>query len=170
MQCHLNYRVYGTGNFLFYTDEISKEIYFIIDGIVHSFYLTTEGKEFIKHFALKNDVVGSFSSLVLKTPCRFSVQALEKTEVFALPLAIVNAGYQRHPAWERIDRKHAERIAVKKELRECDFLIDSPEVGYRQFLSEYPGLVDRIPQYHIASYLGITDVALSRIRKRIGLT
>ena len=167
---HLDFRVYDTGELLFCTGDFLNEIFFILDGIVRFYYLTEEGKEFIKHFAMENDFVGSFSSMVLKTPCRFSVQALEKTEVFALPLKIIEEGYQRHHAWERVGRKHAERIAVKKELRECEFLLDSAEVRYRRFRSEYPGLVNRIPQYHIASYLGITDVALSRIRNKIGLT
>ncbi len=167
---HLDFRVYDTGELLFCAGKYLDEIFFVLDGIVRFFYLTEDGKEFIKHFAMENDFAGSFSSMVLKEPCRFSVQALEKTEVFALPLKIVEEGYQRHPAWERVGRKHAERIAVKKELRECEFLLDTAEVRYRRFLLEYPGLVDRIPQYHIASYLGITDVALSRIRNKIGLT
>lgn len=169
-QSHLDYQVYTKGDLLIRAGEHIKKFYFILDGIVRFFYLTEEGKDFTKHFALKNDFVGSFSSLVLKTPCRFSVQAQTKTEVFAFPIAIIKEGYMRHPSWERIGRIHAERIAVKKELRECEFLLDSAEMRYRRFLIEYQDVVGRIPQYHIASYLGITDVSLSRIRKKIGLT
>ena len=54
-----------------------------------------------------------------------------------------------------------------KEAREKEFLPDSLETRYRRFLKDFPGLADRIPQYHIASYLGVTDVALSRIRRKI---
>jgi CRP-like cAMP-binding protein len=169
-QSHLDYQVYDKGELLIRAGEYLKKIYFILDGIVRFFYLTVEGKDFTKHFALENDFVGSFSSLVLKETCRFSVEAQTKTEVLALPIEIIKEGYMRHPSWERIGRIHAERIAVKKELRECEFLLDSAEVRYRRFLNEYIDVVDRIPQYHIASYLGITDVSLSRIRKKIGLT
>lgn len=170
LQNHLDYQVYNKGDLLIRVGEHIKKIYFILDGIARFFYLTEAGKDFTKHFALKNDFVGSFSSLVLKTPCRFSVQAQTKTEVLAFPIAIIKEGYKRHPSWERIGRIHAEKIAVKKELRECEFLLDSAETRYRSFLKEYHDVADRVPQYHIASYLGITDVSLSRIRKKIGLT
>jgi hypothetical protein len=60
-------------------------------------------------------------------------------------------------------------VAVKKEIREGEFLLDSAETRYRRLLSDAPTLVGRVQQYHLASYLGITDVALSRIRNRIGL-
>jgi len=75
--------------------------------------------------------------------------------------------YDRHPVWERIGRIKAERLAIQKEFREKEFLLDTAETRYRRFLKEFPDLTDRIPQYYIASYLGITDVALSRIRKKM---
>ena len=64
----------------------------------------------------------------------------------------------------------AERVAISKQLREGEFLLDSAETRYCRLLEENPRLVERLDQYHIASYLGITDVALSRIRRKIGLT
>lgn len=53
------------------------------------------------------------------------------------------------------------------ELREKEFLLDPLEVRYLRLIREHPDLIDRIPQYHIASYLGVTDVALSRMRKKM---
>jgi hypothetical protein len=60
-----------------------------------------------------------------------------------------------------------EALAVKKTSREAGFLLDSAEQRYKSFLEQEPELVRRLPLYHIASFLGITDVALSRIRRRI---
>ena len=142
------------------------EIYFIIKGLVRYFYLTDTGKEFNKAFAKENDFAGSISGIALNLPSRFFIQAMEYTKVLALPIALITECYERHPSWDRLGRRLAERTALQKELREAAFLLDSAESRYLQFLEEFPDLGRRIPQYHIASYLGITEVSLSRIRKK----
>jgi CRP-like cAMP-binding protein len=167
---NLTARCFHKNQLLIHADEPVTDFFFINTGLVRFFYLKEEGKEFNKAFAMENDFVGSFSSMISDTPCRYSVQALEKTEVLVIPVHIIQNGYNRHPAWERIGRRHAERVAVKKEIREGEFLLDPAETRYRRLLSDYPTLTSRVHQYHLASYLGITDVALSRIRKKIGLT
>ena len=63
-----------------------------------------------------------------------------------------------------------EQLAIKKERREADFLLMSATERYEKFLQEYAHIVDSIPNYHIASYLGITEVGLSRIRRQLKLT
>ena len=144
-----------------------KNFYFINRGLVRFFYSTEDGKEFNKHFAMEHGFAGSFHSLLLNEPCGFFIQALEKTETIVLPNRVLHEFYDRHACWERIGRINAEWLALIKEAREKELLLDSLEVRYRRFLKEFPGLLNRIPQYHIASYLGVTDVALSRIRKKI---
>ena len=163
----LSERAFEKNDFLVSAGEVAHNFYFIASGLVRFFYSTEDGKEFNKHFAMENGYAGSFQSLVLGEPCGFFIQALERTETIVLPNQVLNESYGRHPCWERIGRRNAENLALFKEMREKEFLLDSLETRYRRFLKEYPGLVDRIPQYHIASYLGVTDVALSRIRKKI---
>jgi CRP-like cAMP-binding protein len=105
--------------------------------------------------------------LTLQEPCSFFIQALERTDTIVLPNRLLNELYDRHVCWERFGRKMAEHLVIIKEAREKELLLDSLEVRYQRFLKEFPSLVDRIPQYHIASYLGVTDVALSRLRQKI---
>lgn len=167
---NLTARCFNKNQLLIHAGEPVTDFFFINTGLVRFYYLKEEGKEFNKAFAMENEFVGSFSSMICDTPCRYSVQALEKTEVLVIPVRIIQNGYNRHPAWERIGRRHAESVAVKKEIREGEFLLDQAETRYRRLLSDYPTLISRVQQYHLASYLGITDVALSRIRKKIGLT
>ena len=76
-------------------------------------------------------------------------------------ICFINAGLLR---WERLGRLLTEQLYIKKEQREAEFLLDDAPTRYRNFQKQYPGLEDRLPQYHVASYLGITPVALSRIR------
>jgi CRP-like cAMP-binding protein len=149
--------------------EVADNFYFIIAGLVRFFYITEDGKEFNKNFAMENGFAGSFHSLVLGAPCGYFIQALEKTSTIVLPNQLLRELYERHPCWERLGRRNAENLALVKEAREKELLLDSLETRYRRFMTEFPGLADRIPQYHIASYLGVTDVALSRIRRKINL-
>ena len=164
---HLSERTFEKDDFLVSAGEVANNFYFIASGLVRFFYSTEDGKEFNKHFAMEHGFAGSFQSLVLGEPCGFFIQALERTETIVLPNRVLNEFYDRHPCWERIGRRNAENLALFKEMREKEFLLDSLETRYRRFLKDYPGLADRISQYHIASYLGVTDVALSRIRKKL---
>jgi CRP-like cAMP-binding protein len=164
---HLSEHAFEKNDYLVRAGDVVDNFYFIIKGLVRFFYCTEDGKEFNKHFAMENGFAGSMHSLVLHAPCGFFIQALENTETIILPNRVLNEFYDRHSCWERIGRKNAEYLALVKEAREKELLLDSLDTRYRRFMKEFPGLVDRIPQYHIASYLGVTDVALSSIRKKI---
>jgi CRP-like cAMP-binding protein len=164
---HLSERTFEKHHYLVKAGDVANNFYFITSGLVRFFYSTVDGKEFNKHFAMENGFAGSFHSLILRQPCGFFIQTLERTQTIVLPNHVLNEFYGRHACWERIGRMNAEQLVLIKEAREKELLLDSLEVRYRRFLEEFPGLADRIPQYHIASYLGVTDVALSRLRKRI---
>ena len=160
-------RRFEKNEYLVRAGEVADNFYFIIKGLVRFFYSTEEGKEFNKNFITENGFAGSFHSLVLDGACGYFIQALEKTDTIVLPHRLLRELYERHPCWERLGRRNAENLALLKEAREKEFLLDSLETRYRRFLVEFPGLEDRISQYHIASFLGVTDVALSRIRRKI---
>ena len=163
----LSEREFKKNQYLIQAGEISKNFYFITRGMVRFFYSTQDGKEFNKHFAMENQFAGSMHSLSLNAPCGFYIQALEKTTTLVLPHKVMQTSYQRHPCWDRLGRKNAEYMFLFKEAREKELLLDSLETRYHRFLKNFPGISERIPQYHIASYLGVTDVALSRIRKNL---
>jgi CRP-like cAMP-binding protein len=165
----LSLEAFPESEYLVRAEELSTHFYFLVYGLVRLYYLTEDGKEFNKNFAVGGALVGSFQGLVLHQPSGYFIQALERTEAIALPIAAMVAGYDRHPCWERIGRRCAEQLALQKEAREKEFLLDSLEVRYTRLLREFPGLLERIPHYHIASYLGVTNVALSRMRKKIRL-
>lgn len=147
-----------------------REIHFITSGLVHYYYITEEGKAFNKSFAAAGDVASSILSLVSNKPAPFFVDALLDTETFSIPYPTFLALSEQHQEWNRLAIRLLERLAIKKERREADFLLLSATKRYENFLKSYPEIADAIPNYHVASYLGITEVALSRIRKQLGLT
>ena len=159
---------FAKNEFLVHEGDENGILYYIDQGLVRFVYTTSDGHEFNKSFATEGEFVGCLRSILTQQPCRFSIQALEATKTLALSPQNRESLWHNYPEWERLGRLLAERLALKKEEREAQFLLDSAESRYQQFLDDYPALRERIPQYHIASYIGITDVALSRIRKRLG--
>lgn len=169
VECHHLFSVhhFKRDEYLLHAGDVGTYAYYVDEGLVRLFYTNENGREFVKSFAAADDFCGSLNSSLFKTPCRFSIQALEPTTVFRTRFDQIVALFPTDIRWERLGRKLAENYALLKEQREAEFLLDSAETRYRRFLEDYPDLDQRIAQYHIASYLGITDVALSRIRKKM---
>lgn len=149
--------------------DVVDRVYFLTSGLARYYYLTPGGKELNKSFSTEGQVLSSISSLVEGAPSPFFVQALEPSECLSIKYADVLALGEKHRQWEVVARRLVEILAIKKELREADFLLLSAAERYQKFLEEHARFVGRIPNYHIASYLGITEVALSRIRGRLGI-
>ena len=83
--------------------------------------------------------------------------------MLAVPFKEIQKLYQRHPCWNELGRKIAENFFIVKEQREYEFLLLDAKARYLNFIHDYADLTERIPQYHIAAYLGITPVSLSRV-------
>jgi CRP-like cAMP-binding protein len=167
---HLVYRNYRAGEHVIEAGQSITRIGFMVEGLARYYYVTREGKAFNKSFALPGQPLTSIIALVTGQPSPFYIQALDTCECFFISYKAFTALCDQFREWERLGRHLLEQLAIKKERREADFLLRSPQECYQYFLSEYGEIADRIPNYHIASYLGITEVALSRIRRRLGLT
>ncbi|MBO9606206.1 MAG: Crp/Fnr family transcriptional regulator [Paenibacillaceae bacterium] len=147
--------------------ERTETVGFCIGGLFRLYYATPDGAEFNKSFCLPGEFVASYGALLQDVPSYFSIQALTDSELVVFRYREYRTLYDRHPCWERFGRLIAEQLFVSKETRERELLLLSAEARYRLFLERYGPLASAIPQYHIASYLGITPVALSRIRRRL---
>jgi CRP-like cAMP-binding protein len=159
-------KVFKKNSFLVKAGEKPDLLFSLIKGLVRFYYITESGKEYNKYFVMDNRFFSSFSSLFLNLPCGFYIQAFEETETLVISKNSLEVLYKRNSCWERYGRLIAISFIHHMEQREREFLLDPLEVRYAKFLQEYPDLINRIPQYHIATYLGVTDVALSRLRKK----
>jgi len=169
LQARLERRNYGSGETLFRPGDPDAGIHHLQCGLVRYFYLTADGRERNHSFAVEGNLVACFAAYVGAGLCTFTVEALEPTNSLLIPSGTVQALSGRNECWNLLKLRLVEHVALRKAAREAEFLQDSAETRYRRFLSQYDPLARRIPQYHIASYLGITAVALSRIRKRVNL-
>lgn len=161
-------RRFEADDILFSAGERPDVLYFIQSGLVRFFYLTDNGKEFNKNYVAAGSVVTSLSTFLSGVPSPFFTQALEVTVTIALPMEFVRRQVENDIYWERLLSRSVAMLALKKEQREASFLLQDAGARYEAFLDDFSDLAPRLPQYHIASYLGITPVALSRIRARRG--
>lgn len=152
--------------FYFRQGENVSEISFVIKGLLYNFYSDAEGNDVVKYFIREGGPVTAYSSLLQNIPAFFSCQTLEPTTLVTLKYEDLQKLYKRHPCWERMGRLQAERLFIEKEKREQRFLAHDATDRYNFFIKENPTLLNRIPQYLIASYLGVSPVSLSRIRKQ----
>lgn len=162
-----SYRTCEKSEYLLHAGAISTHFYLVLKGVLRQYYTTTDGREFNKSFSVENEPCGAFHSALTKAPSRFSIQALEDGQLLCFRFDDLNTLFDSDPHWSRVGRQAAEMQTLINEEREASFLLDSASTRYQNFLEQYPDLENRIPHYHIASYLGITNVALSRIRGRL---
>ena len=153
---------------LYRPGQSASEVYFVHSGLVRVFNTTDSGeKEFNKSFVIEGQFVGALSSPLRVESSPYYIETMEPCELLVIPRSSLEALYQCSIVWANIGRIYMEHLAITKEQREAQLLTGSAEQRYLRFLEQYPNLVGRVPLYHIASYLGVTDVALSRIRRRL---
>jgi CRP-like cAMP-binding protein len=152
------------GQYFIQAGEVPTTFGFLISGLCRLYYLDPSGTEWTKAFCLANSVVAAYSALLRGEPSRLFIQALEDSSLLVADYAVYQTLTMEHPCWQILNGKLAESLFIKKEQRESELLLDDAPTRYEKFLTEYPGLEARVKQYHIASYLGITPVSLSRIR------
>lgn len=140
-------------------------VYFIRKGSARIFYYK-DGNDITESFAFENSLLARVESLFTGRPSLKGIELLEDTELIAISALPVFKLYDEFPQIERLARKITERGYVDTVNRIESLQFHSAEERYRQLLLEAPDLLKRVPLKHIASYLGITQVSLSRIRRK----
>lgn len=141
------------------------KVFFIHGGIIRLYYTDKEGREFNKDFYREGELVWPVVPSARKNNSLFSIAAVEDIEVSVCSFASFYSWLANHAYWEKFALPYVEFFAEEKFLREYEFLMNSATKRFQNFCKENPDLAERIPDYHLASYLGITNVSLSRIRK-----
>ena len=145
--------------------QTCKTIYFVKKGVARIFYFK-DGNDITEHFALEGNLIARVESLFTATPSTKAIQVLEDADILAIDANKLFKLYDTHPDIERLFRLvfEAEHVNTVKRLESLQF--HAAKERY-QALMDQKDLINRIPLKHIASYLGITQVSLSRIRAGI---
>ncbi|ULQ55474.1 Crp/Fnr family transcriptional regulator [Flavihumibacter rivuli] len=144
---------------------VPNEIFFINQGLVRVLITDNEGVENTIHFALENQFIADYSAFLLKTPSPYQLQTEEATEVVVLPRAAIEWGYQNLQQGDRLGRLIAEFYFIYQDNRIKNLYARTPKERYDSITDVFPNIHNRVPQHMIASYLGITPVHLSRLKK-----
>jgi CRP-like cAMP-binding protein len=156
------------GDFFARQGSVENQIGFLLEGIMRACVTDSRGTEYNKTLHVPPCFVGAYSSLTTGSVNQINVQALETCRLLIADYRQVISLYDQYPAIERFARRLAEAFFVEKEKREIELVLLDAEARYSLFREAFPGLENRIAQYHIASCLGITPTQLSRIRARKG--
>ncbi len=143
------------------------KVFFVHRGIIRVYYTDKEGSEFNKGFFHEGQIVWPVAPSARKNDILFSIAALENICVSICGFATFHSWLTQHGDWEKFALPYAELFAEEKFSREYEFLLNSATERYQNFCIQNPELARRLPDYHLASYLGITNVSLSRIKKAI---
>lgn len=156
-------REYTKGFFLLRQGEASDCLFIIRRGLTKSFYTTPEGKEFIKGFHTSNMAIGSMNSFIAQENSTFSTFCLEDTEATRISFNAIRDKEKNNHEFSRLLNRFLQLLAYKKELREFELLNLSAKERFDKFTFQHQHILGQIKQKDMASYLGITAVALSRI-------
>ncbi len=138
--------------------------FFIAKGITRTFYIK-EGKEITVDFNFENTFVDSYASFLTGNPSRCYIQALEQTKCYKIKKENLNQLYSDYKLGERLGRIIVEKRLLDKELREATLLLDSPKERFLWLQENHKDWLQRIPQQHLASYIGISPETYSRYKK-----
>jgi CRP-like cAMP-binding protein len=156
------------GGFLVELGDASHPLYFVHSGAIRYMLIVPEsGDDVTKDFSFAPAFAASFGSAVSGQPARVGIAAMTDCVVSSWPLQRLTAMYDVDAEWQKLGRKLAEWLYVRKEDREIAFLTQNPEQRYAELTRKIPELVAQVPQRHLASYLGITPESLSRLKARL---
>lgn len=149
-------------------DEICKKAAFIKRGLFKLFY-NIDGVERVMLFFQENQFVTDYYSYLTQTPSKRPIQAVEDSVVYNIAYNDFQKLFETSKKWERLGRLLAERAYIYSVQRANRIIHDDPDTRFMTLLKEYPTLIQRLPQYVIASYLNMTPETYSRVKKRINM-
>ena len=146
--------------------EVENHLLFISKGIVR-LYVPREESDLTFGFLFENEFVTGYDSFLTQTPSEYQIETLTETTLWKISREDLHVVYERTNSGNIIGRKMAENMFLIKSKRELSLLSKTAEERYLDLFSDRPKLLQQIPLKYIASYIGVTPQALSRIRRRI---
>ncbi|MDF1696383.1 MAG: Crp/Fnr family transcriptional regulator [Saprospiraceae bacterium] len=166
LEAHIPIQSFSKNEFLLKQDEISNRFFFIINGCARMFY-TVDGMEKTAFFYMEKDFVSAYERFTKQVPSKHSIQTIEKSTVAIISVETAQNLLQRFPKFEYLARVMMENELIIYQNIISSFITQNAEQRYLHLLKHRPDIIQRIPQYHLATYVGVSPETLSRIRKRI---
>lgn len=145
--------------------QVANQLFFLEEGVIRTFFKSQDGTEYNKALDIPPTITCGYASIITGKPSRISLQTLTTCILWVADYSAFKKLYNDYPDLERAARIAAENSFVEKENRELEMALLGAGERYELFKKRFQNLEQLIPQYHIASYLGISATQLSRIRR-----
>jgi len=146
---------------------VTSKIAYIKEGLVRAYQVNEKGDEITLLLRWEDQFIASHDNIFFQKPSRFIYQALEDTTLLEVDYEAIGDLMEKYPKLEEARNYFLLNMLSQSMARVESFVMLNPEERYLQLIHEKPNLVQRVPNKHLATLLGITPVSLSRIRKRI---
>lgn len=148
--------------------NVCKHLGFVINGVFRIYRANEDtGEERNMLFFTNGQFMASYKSFLSQMPCNYYTESMVNSTVLYIHIDHLNKLYQQSHQWEKFGRVIAETAFYGVMNNTEGFLFKGPEERYMEMMKEHPDIINSVPLYHIASYLGIQGPSLSRIRKRM---
>ncbi|WP_075341902.1 Crp/Fnr family transcriptional regulator [Tenacibaculum agarivorans] len=163
----IHYRRYLKDQYVVQQGDVCKHVNFIIKGCTKTCHVDANGQEHIVMFSIEDWWTSDIGSFITQNPADYNVQCIENTELIQLNYNVREELFAKVPKLERFFRTITERALVASQERIVRNFSKTAKERYLIFKKNYPVIEQRIPQYMIASYLGITKEFLSKIKSQL---
>jgi len=155
-----------SGDYFLEEGQLCRHVGFIEQGLVR-YHMNDDGNQKTLYFNKEGEFVCNYQSFLPREPSNTNIQAIEDTTMQVINHTDLQRLYSGVLEGEKLGRLAIEHVFLSSMQQLKSFYKDSPAARYQHFLRAYPDLAQRIPQYYIASYVGIKPQSLSRIRKKL---
>ncbi len=162
----LEYREVKKRDYILKEGDVCKTMDFIVEGCAR-IYINFEGKDVSRQFFFENSFVSEMTSFITQKPSLFNIDALENCKLLSINKSNLDKLYDEHTNFLKFGKKMSDNIAIFSILRNVENYTHTAKERYLRLITERPKVISRVPLHMIASYIGITPEALSRIRKEI---
>ena len=158
---------YERGDFVLHAGDCWDRLFYVEAGIIRMFYTDLQGREFNKAFFAETDCTWPVAPRDRDQAIQFSIGAVEATRTIECPFGVLQTVLDAEGLWAAFALPFAEMLVTQKFQREHDLLLLTATERFAKLQQVKPAIVARVPDYHLASFLGITHVSLSRIRRKM---
>jgi len=161
------YKKLDAGELIAKPGEVPNKIYMLVSGMMRAYLSSEKGKEFNKNFFLPFSFVGALTALIQNQPSRLTYEALTACHVYEVSFSDIAELCKSDINISNLYNRILEHVYIRYEERQLEFISMDAKARYLTLRKRIPNIDELIPQYQIASYLSITAVQLSRIRRKI---
>jgi len=173
---YLDLKKYKKGQTIHYMGDVCQNLSFVNSGLARAYLIAEDGKDYTwsiffndKNSKIPNLFAIDYSSFLTQTPSNLTIEALEDIELITISYQKIQELYSSFKGFEKLGRLLSQEAYIYLHQIIVDRQLKSAKERFKEFMQSTPYLLEKVPQYHIATFLGVTPQHLSRLKKSINI-